>query len=271
MPARISEVHLVLCFIPYVGSATFDHLLRECRLRGIEPERLLGMDEDRLRQEFGLRPISARALSSGAPQAKRRAQEFLQTTEGKPVRMLTRDSPLYPASLENFCPSPPGYLFLYGNERLLENPTFCVLASRDATEKDLSRAARLVEEQTLAGKTLVTGADTKPYQRAALVPLRWGAPRIVVLDRGLVQALGQNLDRELFSAARVWRQRFDPEMDLAISFGRPDEGASKSALARRDELVVGLSNEVYAVRLREGGTMAKLAARAERNGKTVSP
>jgi len=269
MPPRVNPVHLVLCLTPHIGPRTFDRVLRECKLRGLDPSRLVGMDEGRLKEEFGLRPQAARSLSSGAVEPKRRADTFLRMSEGKAVRLLTRDSPLYPKLLEEFCPSPPGYLFLYGNERLLRNPTFCVIASRDAAQKDVARAARVVEEQLLAGKTLVTGSDTQSYRSAAMVPLRWGAPRIVVLDRGLVEALGENLDEELFPAARVWRQRFEPDTDLAISFGRPDEGASPGALARRDEIVVGLAQEVYAIKLRKGGNMERFAARAEQCGRQV--
>lgn len=269
MPEVAGDVHLILCLTPEVGHVTFDRLLNECRVRGIEPDELLRMSADRLREEFRLHPTSARALANGAKELGRRAHQLKQKVGDKPVRLVTRDSALYPRVLDEFCPTPPGYLFFYGNSRVLENPTFCVVASRGASRDDLERVERIVEEQTLGGKTLVTGVNTSAYRVAAVVPLRWGAPRIVVVERGLFQALGDDLERELFATARLWRYRFDPTTDLVVSFSRPDEGAAKSDPVRRDEIVVGLSQEVYVVRLRQGGNMEKLAARAEGRGKTL--
>jgi predicted Rossmann fold nucleotide-binding protein DprA/Smf involved in DNA uptake len=263
------DIHLLLCLAPHVGHSTFDRVLNECRLRGIEPEELLRMSTDRLREEFRLRRDAARALTNGAKELRRRAHLLRQKVADKPVRLVTRESPLYPRTLDEFCPAPPGYLFLYGNPKVLNNPTFCVIASRGATREDLDRVGRIVEQQTLQGKTLVTGSNTPAYRAAAVVPLRWGAPRIVVVERGLFSALGDDLERELFPAARLWRHRFDPVTDLVISFSRPEEGAAKSDPARRDEIVVGLSQEVYAVRLRKGGNMERLAARAEERGRAL--
>lgn len=263
------DIHLILCLTPYVGHTTFDRVMNECRMRGVQPEELLSMSADRLREEFSLPLTSARALANGAKEVRRRAHLLRQKIGDKPVRMVTRDSPLYPRSLEEFCVKPPGYLFFYGNPRVLSNPTFCVIASRGATREELDQVGRVVESKTLEGKTLVTGSNTPAYRMAAVVPLRWGAPRVVVVDRGLFEALGENLERELFPAARLWRYRFDPATDLVISFNRPDEGASKGGGAHRDEIVVGLSQEVHAVRLRKGGNMERLAARAEERGKAL--
>ncbi|MER3413137.1 MAG: hypothetical protein C4341_02645 [Armatimonadota bacterium] len=263
------DICLILCLAPKVGHAAFARVVNECRVRGIEPEALLRMGADRLREEFRLHPHSARALANGATELRRRAHLLRQKVGDKPVRLVTRDSPLYPRALEEFCRTPPGYLFLYGNPKVLNNPTFCVIASRGATREDLDRVSRIVEEQTLEGKTLITGSNTPAYRAAAVVPLRWGAPRIVVVERGLFSALGDDLERELFAAARLWRYRFDPTTDLVISFSRPDEGAVKSDSTRRDEIVVGLSQEVYAVRIRKGGNMERLMARVEERGRTL--
>lgn len=263
------DIHLLLCLAPRIGHTTFHRLLNECRLRGIEPEELLRMSADRLCEEFRLHRDSARALSNDAKELRRRIHLLRQKVGDKPLRLITRESPLYPRALEEFCATPPGYLFLYGNPKVLNNPTFCVISSRDATREDLDRVGRIVEQQTLEGKTLVTGSNTPAYRAAAVVPLRWGAPRIVVVERGLFPALGDDLERELFPAARLWRYRFDPATDLAISFSRPEEGAARSDPARRDEIVVGLSQEVYAVRLRKGGNMERLATRAEERGRAL--
>ena len=127
----------------------------------------------------------------------------------------------------------------------------------------------MTESGVLKGETLVVGVNTDAYKRAAVVPLRWGAPRIIVLDRGLFAALGENLDQEMFPAARLWRYRFDPEVDLVVSFCRPDEEYRKGANQTRDRIVVGLADRLVAPYTRPKGTMATLAARAASLGRPV--
>jgi DNA processing protein len=122
----------------------------------------------------------------------------------------------------------------------------------------------------LASKVLVGGTNTDAYQRAAVVPLRWGAPRILVLDRGLFVALGSDLSEEPFRSARLWRYKFDPETDLVISRNRPFDEYAPSNQKYRDDLLVALSDESHGVALRPGGNMDKLAKKAAEAGKAVT-
>jgi DNA processing protein len=69
----------------------------------------------------------------------------------------------------------------------------------------------------------VTGIHSAAHMRAAIVPLRWGAPRILVLSGGFHYHLGENLDQEPFRSARLWRYAWDPLTDLAISRRAPDK------------------------------------------------
>ncbi len=68
----------------------------------------------------------------------------------------------------------------------------------------------------------MTGHDRPEYQRSAVVPLRWGSPRLLCLDRGLFRVLGEDLRSEAFRAARLWRYEFDASTDLVVSPFRPD-------------------------------------------------
>jgi hypothetical protein len=109
----------------------------------------------------------------------------------------------------------------YGNTRLLTGKLWhspesllrsCDVATLDKIERD-------TEEAVLSGFTLVCGVATPGNQRSAVVPLRWGSPRIVVIPCGLHAAMGPDLKEELFRAARLWRYQFDPQTDLVIALG----------------------------------------------------
>ena len=107
----------------------------------------------------------------------------------------------------------PGSIWLYGNTRLLAGDLACVTLCFDNPEtigpKILEDIERKTEEFVLGGKTLVCGIHNDPHRRAAVVPLRWGAPRIVVVSGGFQHHLGENLKQEPFRAARLWRYGWD--------------------------------------------------------------
>ncbi len=120
----------------------------------------------------------------------------------------------------------PAGLWLYGNTRLLGanlqyiSDTFGPEAH---SESELNEIERKAEQIVLSGKVLVCGVHNAAHQRAATVPLRWGAPRIVVFSGGFKYHLGENLDQEPFRIARLWRYEWDARTDLAISLRSPDK------------------------------------------------
>lgn len=134
-----------------------------------------------------------------------------------------------------------GKLWLYGNVILLDSNRSCsevAFATNGANQKLLESAERESEEIVLSGKTLVCGIHSDLHQRASIVPLRWGAPRIVVVGSGFYNHLGPNLDEELFKAARLWRYEFDPLTDLVISKYEPmDTGLSGKRSGGSDKLI----------------------------------
>jgi hypothetical protein len=125
----------------------------------------------------------------------------------------------------------PGYyelagLWLYGNVRLLDTdlahlPT--AFGPPHHGPEVLDRLERETEELVLSGRIVVTGIHNPAHQRAAVVPLRWGSPRIVIVSGGFMYHLGLELDQEPFRAARLWRYRWDPQTDLIISRRAPEK------------------------------------------------
>jgi len=124
----------------------------------------------------------------------------------------------------------PGYyepagLWLYGNSKLLHaRLEYVALACGPSTHppSTLDSIEREAEELVLGGAILVCGVHNPAHQRAAVVPLRWGSPRLIVLSGGFYHHLGKDLRQEPFRAARLWRYEFDPITDLVVSRRWPD-------------------------------------------------
>lgn len=119
----------------------------------------------------------------------------------------------------------PAGLWFYGNIRLLHGKLAHVeqaCGNRDYTSSVLDSIEKESERLVLDGKILVCGVHGAGHQRAAIVPLRWGSPRIVVFSGGFQHHLGKDLDQEPFRSARLWRYKFDPKTDLVVSRRAPD-------------------------------------------------
>lgn len=257
---------LRLAMTPGIGARSVVRILARNDLLGRTAEEFLALSPEALREEYRLTVKQADALARGGIDANAALERRL---DGLGVRLLTVVDAGYPALVEEFDPNPPGVLFLYGNLRLLQAPTFAVLASRNTPPAGLDLIDRLTEEGVLGGETLVTGHDRPEYQRSAIVPLRWGSPRILVLDRGLFHVLGPDLKDEAFRAARLWRYEFDPSIDLAVSAFRPEDPFIGVNNQIRDRLIASLARRVDLVHLAEGGNMARLARLALKAGRRV--
>lgn len=264
-----SDFELALSLAPKVGSELFRKIVSKQTQHGLDSRACLEMDASALTSELGMPAATAEAFADRTSSMYADLDRFKRQVGAKPVRLVTTASAIYPQRLVDFCKSPPAFLFLYGNVRLLKSKTFSVLCSRNPSADDLAAVERVAEEGVLAPMTLVGGTNTDAYQRASIVPLRWGAPRILVLDRGLFSALGDDLEDEPFRAARLWRYRFDPETDLVVSRNRPFDAFAAGNAALRDELVVALSDELRVIRMRQGGNIEKLASRAVELGRVV--
>lgn len=124
----------------------------------------------------------------------------------------------------SFCPD--AGLWLYGNARLLGTSLAGIDRAKGLpghTPDCLTQIELEAERAVLEGKVLVTGIHNAAHQRAAVVPLRWGSPRVLVLSGGFHYHLGPDLKDEPFRAARLWRFQFDARTDLVISRRAPDK------------------------------------------------
>jgi predicted Rossmann fold nucleotide-binding protein DprA/Smf involved in DNA uptake len=264
MQARTFALHLAMT--PGIGGKTVTRVLTRNSLLGRSAEEFLSLSPASHREEYKL---SARAAESLRSRNIRETEEAEKRLAGLGVGLVTAADAHYPARIEQMDSNPPGVLFLYGNTKLLESKTFCVLSSRNSFPAELDLIEKLAEEAVLDGGILVAGHDTPEYQRAAVVPLRWGSPRILCLDRGMFNVLGEDLRDEAFRAARLWRYQFDPQTDLVVSPFRPEADFVGINNQIRDRLVGCLSMELTFVQVNEGGNMEQIAKMALKAGRQV--
>lgn len=261
---------LLLAMTPGVGGRGVVRVLARNDLLGRSPEEFLALSEEALREEYRLSAAPAARLSRGSP--RRTVEEVCRLEERLDrlgVSLVTAADAHYPVRVEAMDPQPPGVLFFYGNAKLLQSRTFSVLASRATPPRVLDRMEERVEAGVLDAEVLVCGHDRPEYQRAAVVPLRWGSPRLLCLDRGLFEALGDELRDEPFRAARLWRYQFDPGTDLVVSPFRPEAHYVGVNNQVRDRLVACLSDRLELVHATPGGNMERNARLALKAGRRV--
>lgn len=117
-------------------------------------------------------------------------------------------------------------LWLYGNVNLLSAKLVHFVpacSNRWPLRRELEALECQVEKQVVNGAILVCGIHNGAHRRSAVVPLRWGAPRIVVFSGGFQYHLGPELNQEPFRVARLWRYGWDPKTDLAVSRRSPEK------------------------------------------------
>ena len=250
---------LLLAMTPGMGGRSVTRVIARNSLLGRTAEEFLALSEESFREEYRLSAKSAHFLASAPPAQAQEIKDLEHRLNALGVHLVSGADAHYPTLVEEMDPDPPGLLFLYGNTKLLESRTFSVLASRNSRPADLDTIEKLTEEGVLNSEVLVAGHDRPEYQRSAVVPLRWGSPRILCLDRGLFKVLGEDLKDEAFRAARLWRYQFDPSTDLVVSPFRPDADFIGINNKVRDRLVACLSRRLDFVHIGPGGNMASLA------------
>ncbi len=259
----------ILALTRGIGGKTVARIVARNELLGTSPEEFFQLSAEALKEEYSLGARQATAILKAKAELHL-FQDMEAKLNARGVSLILATDSHYPSLLEEFDPEAPGALFVYGNTALLEGTNkFCVLSSRNARPAEMDRLERTVEQSVLEGQILVAGHDRPEYQRAAVVPLRWGVPRILCLDRGFEDVLGADYRNEPFRAARLWRYEFDPNTDLVISPFRPDSPFRADFNKRRDKLVAGLSNRLDFVKVEEGGTMAQLVQMGLQAGRQV--
>lgn len=267
---RVLALALALC--PGIGGRSITRILTRNEFLGRSVREFLRLSPESLVEEYRVPSKGARNWTEGHVGFLERAATIEPRLAELGIRFITGADADYPAVIEQIDPDPPGTLYLYGNARLLQAKCFTVMSSRKAPPAALEAIERAAQEGVLNGEVLVCGHNTPEYQAAAVVPLRFGAPRILVLDRELFDALGDDLRQEPFHSARLWRHEFDPTTDLALTVVHPDQPPHQASNRVRDRLIASLASRLVFPWIGAGGNMeklARLACKAEREVRIV--
>lgn len=260
---------LALAQCPGIGGRTLTRILTRNDLLGRSSAEFMKLGAESLKEEYRLKANVAEAWASQSGHWLGEADRLASLLEPHRVAIVTAADAHYPRRIEAMDSDPPGLLYLYGNHRLVDMVTYAVFGSRNSSEQDLAKMEHLAEEHILSGRTTVTGHDTPEYQRTAVTALRWGAPRILVLDTGLFSALGEDLREEPFAAARLWRYKFDPQTDLAMTAVNPIKTYHRNSNKVRDRLVASMALYLDFCFVKPGGNMHRTAKSALKAGRKV--
>lgn len=181
-----------------------------------------------------------------ADPARRDITQLEAELKGRGVGLLLRGDDSYPRALEDL-PSPPAFLFYWGNLDLLAAPGVGLCGSRRVSDRGLE-AARLCGEEVARRHLHVIsgyakGVDTETH----LAALRAGAGTVIVLAEGI---LGFRRKRA-FSAVP-----FDASRVLALSQFPPRQRWNPGAAMTRNGVIAALGRALLVVEAAErGGTL----------------
>jgi DNA processing protein len=260
---------LWLSLTPRLGPKGIQNVLDRIALQGMTAEEFLALEPGRKKLLFGLHPEAAGALTRSPADMLTMYGPVEERLRRLGVDWVTPQDATYPARLTERLEQPPTVLYAYGNRGLLERATFAAFSSRKTSQRGLERMERVVEKWVLKPSVLVAGHSTPAYQRSAVVPLRWGSPRIMVLDCGVYTALSEDLTTEPFRTARLWRYNFDPKTDLVLSACRPGDLSLGVHNKDRDWLISAIADDLLFIEARDGGVMEKIGLSALRQKRPV--
>jgi DNA processing protein len=222
----------------------------------------MALNADALIEEYGFKREVALGLVKSRSQALDKSASTAREMRRAGIRMVTVQDATYPSRLLNAMENPPPVLYAYGRLELLNRPLFAVANSNDASEEFLALGDKAAEAALQAAWYPVTGHNRIPYQRTALVARRSGSHICYVLDRGIFEAFGGDLSKELFPAARIWSPAYDPDRDLTLSCFPLWAHNVAVHNQRRDSIIFALASAIIAGDVRSGGQMEKLCRNA---------
>lgn len=248
---------LLLSLLPDVGRQTMRHLLSRQQVWRVAPAEFLGLPAETLQHEYQLPARALHALQHHLPRLMQEMAQLETQLTRCGVRWLSFQDAAYPRQLESM-PDPPALLFLYGNYELLQQPTFALLASHTVSPQGLAELEQVAQLFFANGWIPIASTTQPAYQRLLLCALRANQPYILVLDRGLLRAFGEDLRREPLRQARIWQAEFDPSNALALSPFRPRDGWVAANGRYRDALIAHLADAVLVIEARADGYIVQL-------------
>ncbi len=259
---------VTLAELPRVGERTIARVLRLARWKGLPLAEVLRLPTGALAAEYGLPRAAIARLEGDATRHANRCRDILLRLGAVRARISEPEDSAYPRRWVQRADPPPALVYLWGNAAVLESPTLAILNSRIITEQSVTATMQVSQWAVREGFALVTGGMKTTHRIAAVSVRAVGAPRIIVLDRGLLASFGSDFQHDPFGFG-PGRARLDPCATLVLSPFRPCDHATPRSGRRRDELIAALGDIVIAVSARPGGEIERICLRALDHGHAV--
>lgn len=260
---------VLLSELPRVGPRGVARILATNRARHRSPDEFLRLPESAYREEYRLPPAAVECLSGGRAAYERHCERLAERFTGHGGVALILGGPGYPCAWEQYLRVPPPVVFALGDTDLLQLPAAAVLNSRTPSSDAIVATQAVIEIAAGEGFAVATGAMKLGHRVAAAAARAARAPRIIVLDRGLFAALGDETERDIFGLTSG-HLRLDRTRTVVLSAFRLDNHAAPANGARRDALIAALADLVICVDARSGGHMEQLGLGMLARGKVVA-
>ena len=260
---------LTVAELPQVGERRLRRLQEQARRRHLSLDRVVDLPATELRDALALPAAAIERLRDGRAWHDARCAGLAAQLFRHQVRVASVGSPDYPRGWLRHGDPPPPLAYLHGDPAILHQPLAALLHSRTIDADTMSVTARLTRAVTSAGYGLAVGGMKTTHRLAAAMARALDAPRVIVLDRGLLAAFGGCLDRDPFGLG-PGRLPFDPSRTLVATPFRCEDHALPRSGRRRDALIAALATLVVALQARPGGEIEQLCLRALARGQRVA-
>lgn len=218
--------------------------------------------------QLGLPPRAGRHLHASLARHRQHCQEVAARLRGVGAWLLTPADRDYPPRWLALAEDAPPVVTGVGGRALLRAPAITVLSSRAVGEASVHAAHAAAAAAGAAGWAVVTSGNKAGYRILSIAARACGTPRVVVLDRGLLAAIGSDPARDRFGLGSG-RLRLDLDTTAVVSPFRPSAGHVPHNGPRRDLLVAALCDVIVAAEVRPGGVIERTCLRALDLGRCV--
>lgn len=269
MDRQAAQHAVQLSELPHLGPKAQARVLDVNRALGRSLERFFHLPAAAYVDDYRLPPQAVACLTEHRGAYAEHCTALVERLAGHGGRALLRGEDDYPRAWVQYLALPPPVVFALGDTALLQQPTAAVLNSRSPSAQAIWATRLVVERASRDGFCVASGAMKLGHRIAAASARAARAARIIVLDRGLFAAIGDEGERDIFGLASG-RLRLDRTRTLVLSPFRLCNHAAPMNGARRDSLIAALADAVILVEARPGGHMEHLGLDMLARGKPVA-
>jgi predicted Rossmann fold nucleotide-binding protein DprA/Smf involved in DNA uptake len=259
---------VMLSELPAVGERSLARVMALVRMQAGGLAEFFRLPAAVLRETYRLPEAAISRLTKERDAHAARCRWLLDLFAARGGVVWVLDDPAYPSRLRHRPCHPPPVLYALGNRAALDLPTVALLHSRTLGGDAIAVTPRLVQAAVADGFTVVSGGMKATHRIVAVAARALAAPRVIVLDRGMVATFGVGFDRDPFGLGPR-RGSLDRDRTLVLSPFRMMDGAAPSNGQRRDELVAALADVVVAVHARPAGAIERICLEALDRGQCV--